>query len=129
MTTSAGWPVRLVDGEITLRPLARADAEAWSRARKRNAAWLVPWDATMPPGGEARPTTFRQLVRRLNKQARQGATYPFAIEVDGRFAGQVTISNIVRGSALFASIGMGGCSSATRWCSSSKVMKLRVSSW
>ena len=30
---------------------------------------------------------------------------PFAIEVDGRFAGQVTVNNIVRGSAQFASIG------------------------
>ena len=53
----------------------------------------------MPPGGEARPTSFKQLVRRLAKQARQGTTFPFAIEVEGRFAGQVTVNNIVRGSA------------------------------
>jgi ribosomal-protein-alanine N-acetyltransferase len=65
----------------------------------------VPWDATVPPGGDARPTSFRQLVRRLHKQARAGSTLPFAIEVGGRFAGQVTVNNIVRGSALFASIG------------------------
>jgi ribosomal-protein-alanine N-acetyltransferase len=37
--------------------------------------------------------------------ARQGQAMPFALEVDGRFAGQVTVNNIVRGSALFASIG------------------------
>ena len=30
---------------------------------------------------------------------------PFAIDVGGRFAGQVTVNNIVRGSAQFASIG------------------------
>ena len=30
---------------------------------------------------------------------------PFAIEVDGRFAGQVTVNNIVRGSGQFASVG------------------------
>jgi ribosomal-protein-alanine N-acetyltransferase len=30
---------------------------------------------------------------------------PFAVEVDGQFAGQVTVNNIVRGSAQFASIG------------------------
>src|SRR4051794_8340025 len=99
------WPVRLVDREVTLRPLASSDHDAWRRARQRNAAWLVPWDATVPPGGEARPTSFKQLVRRLSKQARQGQTYPFAIEVDGRFAGQVTVNNIVRGSAQFAPIG------------------------
>ena len=30
---------------------------------------------------------------------------PFAIEVSGKFAGQLTVNNIVRGSAQFASIG------------------------
>jgi ribosomal-protein-alanine N-acetyltransferase len=99
------WPVRLVDREVVLRPLATSDQAAWRRARQRNAAWLVPWDATVPPGGEARPTSFRQLVRRLAKQAREGTTFPFALDVDGRFAGQVTVNNIVRGSAQYASIG------------------------
>ena len=82
---------------MTLRPLSTSDHDAWRRARQRSAAWLVPWDATVPPGGEARPTSFKQLVRRLSKQARQGHTFPFALEVDGRFAGQVTVNNIVRG--------------------------------
>jgi ribosomal-protein-alanine N-acetyltransferase len=99
------WPVRLVDGEVTLRPLAVSDHDDWRRARQRNAAWLVPWDATVPPGGEARPTSFKQLVRRLSRQARAGTTFPFAIEVEGRFAGQVTVNNVVRGSAQFASVG------------------------
>ena len=103
MTTD--WPVRLVDGELVLRPLVAADADAWRRARQHNAAWLVPWDATVPPGGEARPASFKSLVRRLSKQARQGITFPFAIDVGGRFAGQVTVNNIVRGSAMFASVG------------------------
>ena len=103
MTTD--WPVRLVDDEVTLRPLASSDADVWRRARQRNAAWLVPWDATVPPGGEARPASFKSLVRRLSKQARHGTTYPFAIDVDRRFAGQVTVNNIVRGSAQFASVG------------------------
>jgi ribosomal-protein-alanine N-acetyltransferase len=99
------WPARLADGEVVLRPLAASDAAAWRRARQRSAAWLVPWDATVPPGGDARPSTFRALVRRLEKQARQGTVYPFAVEVDGAFAGQITVNNIVRGSAMFASLG------------------------
>jgi [ribosomal protein S5]-alanine N-acetyltransferase len=99
------WPVRLRDGEVTVRPLSTRDAGAWRSARQRNASWLVPWDATVPPGGDARPTSFKQLVRRLHRQARQGLTYPFAIDVEGRFAGQVTVNNVVRGSALFASVG------------------------
>jgi ribosomal-protein-alanine N-acetyltransferase len=63
------------------------------------------WDATVPPGGDARPSSFRALVRRLDRQARRGTSYPFAVLVDGHFAGQVTVNNVVRGSALFASIG------------------------
>jgi len=99
------WPARLADGEVVLRPLAASDSAAWRLARQRSAAWLVPWDATVPPGGDARPSTFRALVRRLEKQARQGTVYPFAVEVDGAFAGQITVNNIVRGSAMFASLG------------------------
>jgi len=95
----------LTSDEVTVRPLALSDASAWRDARRRNVAWLRPWDATVPPGADARPTTFRALVRRLHRQARAGTTYPFAIDVDGRFAGQVTVNNIVRGSAQFASIG------------------------
>lgn len=99
------WPVTLRTGEVTVRPLHYADRTAWLSARQRNAAWLKPWDATMPPGSLARPTSFRALVWRLNRQARQGTTFPFAVLVNGRFAGQVTVSNIVRGSAQFASVG------------------------
>ena len=102
------WPNTLTSGTdpvVTLRPVRRSDARAWRDARRRNATWLSPWDATVPPGGDARPTTFPALVRRLAKAARSGTTYPFVIEVDGRFAGQVSINNIVRGSAQFASVG------------------------
>ena len=102
---TAGWPARLTSGEVTLRPLARSDAGAWREVRRRNAEWLRPWDATVPPGSSSRPPSYTALVRRLHRLARQGAAYPFAIEVDGRFIGQLTVNNIVRGSAQFASMG------------------------
>lgn len=91
--------------EVVLRPLRLTDARAWRETRQRNATWLVPWDATVPPGSTERATTFTGLVRRLRHQARQGSTYPFVIEVDGEFAGQVTVNNVVGGSARFASVG------------------------
>lgn len=90
---------------MTVRPLRVRDQRAWREARRRNASWLVPWDATVPPGAGVRPSTFRGLVRRMRRQARAGTTYPFAVEVDGRFAGQVTVTNIARGSAQFGSLG------------------------
>jgi ribosomal-protein-alanine N-acetyltransferase len=102
---STAWPARLTSGGVTLRPLARSDRVAWREIRRRNAAWLRPWDATVPPGTEASAPSYGALVRRLHHNARQGRNLPFAIEVDGRFVGQLTVNNIVRGSAQFASMG------------------------
>ena len=99
------WPVVLDSQGVRLRPLDQRDAGAWREARQRSARWLAPWDATVPPGGDARPGSFRVLVRALRRAARRGVAFPFAIEVDGHFVGQLTVSNIVRGSAQFASVG------------------------
>jgi ribosomal-protein-alanine N-acetyltransferase len=100
-----GWPATLRYGPVTLRPLAHRDARAWRAVRRRNAVWLQPWEATVPPGGTERPATFRTLVARLNRHARHGQGMPFALDVDGQFSGQVTVNNIVHGSAQFGSIG------------------------
>lgn len=102
------WPNELVSGTdpvVRLRPIRLRDAKAWREVRRRNAVWLAQWDATAPPGSDARPMSFRALVKRLEKAARHGTTYPFVVEVDGVFAGQVSVNNIVRGSAQFASVG------------------------
>ncbi len=100
-----GWPAELRHGEILVRPLSYADAKAWREVRIRNAAWLKPWDATVPPNSNQRPRTFRSLTRHLGRLARLGQAMPFAIEFRGQFVGQVTVNNVVRGSAQFASIG------------------------
>jgi [ribosomal protein S5]-alanine N-acetyltransferase len=106
---SAGWhgweSVRLTHGDVTLRPIATSDRHAWEEVRARNASWLVRWEATRPPGSPARPATFRGMVRELRRQGKQGRSLPFALDVGGAFAGQLTVNNIVGGSALFASIG------------------------
>ena len=41
----------------------------------------------------------------MRAEARAGRQLPVMVEYQGRFVGQVTVSNIVRGSAQFASIG------------------------
>lgn len=103
--SSGDWPVRLVSDEVVVRPLSTRDARAWREVRRRNAQWLLPWDATPPPGADARPHSFPTLVRELRRQARQGRAFPFAVEADDEFVGQVTVSNVVRGSAQSASLG------------------------
>jgi ribosomal-protein-alanine N-acetyltransferase len=97
--------VVLAHGALRLRPLTRADRRAWRRVRERNLAWLTPWDATTPPGAQARPRTFSAMVRSMHAEARAGRQLPFAVEYDGEFIGQLTVNNIVRGSAQFCSIG------------------------
>jgi ribosomal-protein-alanine N-acetyltransferase len=103
---AVGWEsVRLSYGDVTLRPIATSDRRAWEDVRARNAAWLVRWEATRPPGSPGRPVDFRGMVRDLRRQAKQGRCLPFALVVDDALAGQVTVNNIVGGSAMFASIG------------------------
>jgi len=100
-----GWPAVLEWDALRLRPLTARDARAWREVRSRNADWLRRWDATAPPDAEPRTQTFSSMVAAMRKSARAGGQLPFAIEYDGRFVGQITVNNVIRGSAQFASVG------------------------
>lgn len=102
---SPGWPAVLEWDELRLRPLGPRDAHAWRETRQRNARWLQRWDATSPPGADSRPRTFTSMVRAMRQSARMGGQLAFAIDYEGRFVGQITVNNIIRGSAQFASVG------------------------
>ncbi|HWU32607.1 MAG TPA: GNAT family protein [Marmoricola sp.] len=102
---NSAWPVTLESEGVRLRPLTSGDAAAWREVRQRNAEWLQRWDATAPPGADTRPRTFGSMIRAMRKAANAGTQMPFAVEVDGAFVGQISVNNIVRGSAQFASIG------------------------
>ena len=102
---AVGWPVSLRHGRVGVRPLTRRDAARWARLRAENADWLSPWEATMPPGSGAPPPTFRTLIAHQRRRAREGRAMPFAVTWDGQMVGQVTVSNITRGSAQWAAIG------------------------
>lgn len=103
-----GWPAVLRDGSVTLRPLRMRDASAWIESRRRNVEWLRPWEAT-PPHGPAifgmSASVFTAMTRRLRAEARHGRALPFAVLVDDRFAGQLNVAGLVRGSLDSASIG------------------------
>ncbi len=102
---NVGWPVVLESGEVRLRPLNQKDRHVWRRVRQANAAWLSRWDATAPTTAHVQPRSFASMVRQMRNEARAGRQLPFAVEYQDDFVGQVTVSNIVRGSAQFASIG------------------------
>lgn len=90
---------------VRLRPIAQSDRHTWRRVRQANAAWLGPWDATAPSNSQAQPRSFAAMVRTMRREARAGRQLPFVVEVDRRFVGQLTVSNVLRGSAQLASVG------------------------
>lgn len=59
----------------------------------------------MPRGDRSAPKTFRAMVRDLHHQAREGRALPFAVTVDDVFVGQLTVTNIVGGSARWGQVG------------------------
>ncbi|WP_113719103.1 GNAT family N-acetyltransferase [Arthrobacter dokdonensis] len=110
MWGQAIWPVTLESGDLVLRPIKLRDKAEWTRVRARNAAWLQPWEASNPAGQGELPS-FGGMVRALNEQARAASALPFVIteRVPGRsrpvIVGQLTVSSIMWGSAMMATLG------------------------
>ncbi|WP_255523263.1 GNAT family N-acetyltransferase [Blastococcus sp. TML/M2B] len=79
--------------------MRRRDAGEWSRLRSANEDWLRPWEPTSAQSWGVRhsPAAYRAMRAALARRARAGITLPFAIRVEGRLAGQVTVDNVVRG--------------------------------
>jgi ribosomal-protein-alanine N-acetyltransferase len=92
-------PLELSGRRVTLRTLTEFDYEAWYEVRSRCRDWLVPWEPRSRGGS---PTTedrgsfaARCVIRERERQL--GTGYGFGIFLDGRFAGEVTLSSIQRG--------------------------------
>jgi ribosomal-protein-alanine N-acetyltransferase len=110
--TVPGWPATLREGPVVLRPMRLREGPAWVELRLRNEEWLIRWEAT-PPGIDLRHSwaqrqtlgIYHAMLRSLRRQARAGTALPFAIQVDGQLAGQITVSNIVRGAFNSGSVG------------------------
>ncbi len=100
-----GWPVELSHGDVGIRPLRRSDAGRWARLRRADAAWLAPWEATLPPGGGSAPLSYRAMIGAQRRRARRGTAMPFAVTWQGVMVGQVTVNGISWASAHWASVG------------------------
>lgn len=106
-----GWPVRLAHEQVGVRPPRARDATAWSEVRVRNEAWLAPWEGRPPSQPAAgwrdrnSPAVFAAMLRTQRKQARAGLLLPFAVTVEGRLAGYVTVGGVTRGAFDSAHVG------------------------
>ena len=104
------WPVTLECGDLVLRPIRYRDKKEWTEVRGRNSEWLAPWEASNPAPGGGLPD-YRQMVRSLKIQAAQSTALPFLITERRPGAsrpvivGQLTVSSIVWGSAMMATLG------------------------
>lgn len=88
---------------VTLRPLRVRDARELEALLLDNRGWLSPWEATNPMGSGR--WDVKGAIRSLLAQAADHHTLPFAIEIDGRFVGQLTVSQIAYGALSSATVG------------------------
>ena len=92
-----GWPVRLSDGPVGLRPIERRDSGRWQAIRAANREWLQRWEST-PPRDAGPPVTFTAMVRRMRREAKEGRQLPFVVTYDRELVGQLTVGGITYGS-------------------------------
>jgi ribosomal-protein-alanine N-acetyltransferase len=115
-----GWPdpigpLRLPAGLVRLRPVRLRDAAVWSRTRLADRAHLEPWEPATGLDWRVRHavSSWPAICSGLRSEARRGRMLPYVIELDGEFAGQLTIGNVIHGGLRSAWIGYWVVSSRT----------------
>jgi ribosomal-protein-alanine N-acetyltransferase len=100
-------PLRVPAGVVRLRPVRLRDAAQWSRIRLADQAHLEPWEPVTGVDWQLRHafSSWPSVCSTLRSEARKGRMLPYAIELDGHFAGQLTIGNVTHGALRSAWIG------------------------
>ncbi len=108
-------PLRVQAGIVGLRPVRLRDAAQWSRTRLADRAHLEPWEPSTELDWVVRHSvsSWPSVCSGLRAEARKGRMLPFAIELDGQFAGQLTIGNVTHGALRSAWIGYWVASKST----------------
>lgn len=105
--TSRVVPLELVGWRLRLRTLVEEDYESWYEVRARNRDWLVPWEprpAGAPPTPEDR-ASFGVRCAARERERQLGTGYGFGMFVEGRLAGEITLSSVQRGPFQNAFVG------------------------
>jgi len=94
-------------GLVGVRPVRLRDGGAWAAIRSRDERHLAPWEPDTPGLWAQRNTVAEWPARwgALRALGRRGLGLPFAITVDGEFAGQVMVGNVVRDPLWSAYVG------------------------
>jgi ribosomal-protein-alanine N-acetyltransferase len=100
--------LRLYGRRVVLRPLVAQDFNGWSEVRRRNGEWLTQWEPmrlTHHPDPETNREVFAARCGARERERLAGTQYAFGIFVDGAFAGEINLNNVVRGAFQSATIG------------------------
>ncbi len=101
-------PLRLYGRRVTLRPLVPTDFAEWSEVRRRNDAWLTPWEPRRPPT-QLDPSfnrdAFAARCSARDRDSAAGLAYGFGVFVDHRLAGEVNLNHVVRGAMQSGVVG------------------------
>jgi [ribosomal protein S5]-alanine N-acetyltransferase len=85
---------------IVLRPLLPSDFSAWREVRRRNEAWLTPWEParnpSLPDVVES-PEAFAMRCSARERERQLGTAYGFGVFVGDRFCGEINLSSVQRG--------------------------------
>lgn len=100
-------PLVVTAGVVQLRPPKLFDAAQWSKLRRRDRDYLRQWEPGSSGDWEDRHAAAAWPAQwsALRGLGRRGHGLPFVIMVDGEFAGQLTVGNVVRGSLCSAWVG------------------------
>ena len=100
--------LRLYGRRVVLRPLVAQDFNGWSEVRRRNGEWLTQWEPmrlTHHPDPETNREVFAARCGARERERLAGTQYAFGVFVDGAFAGEINLNNVVRGAFQSATIG------------------------
>jgi [ribosomal protein S5]-alanine N-acetyltransferase len=90
----------LIGRRVSLRPLVAADFATWQEVRRRNSAWLTPWEPARTPGLPDVVESREAFAMRCSARERErqlGTGFGFGIFVRNTFVGEINLSSVQRG--------------------------------
>jgi len=101
---------KLVDKELTLKPIRFRDKAQWDSVRAINRDWLSPWEATRPNIDHKSPLpSFYGMVMQLNREMKALRSISLGIWLNENneetLIGQITLGGIIFGAMCGAHIG------------------------
>ncbi|OKL47839.1 hypothetical protein BSR29_04930 [Boudabousia liubingyangii] len=91
--------------EVALRLLVGNDHVSVQRARWHADPWLSPWNAQLPPEFKTEQPDIDQYIRECDRELLNRSGYAFAILVDGRLAGELSLFDIARRAVASGAMG------------------------